>query len=214
MKFGAIFLTIVILEIITAFSIQYLFVGEQLYYQSFGEQLTLERIDLMLELTKKYQWLNYTLIPVIILLRVFYTSVFLFIGVFFSELEIEFGKLFKIALLTEFIYVVAGVAKLAILIFFKQVNTLEDLQFQSLSVIELIDNKNVDMLFIYPLSLLNVFELGYFLVLAWLLVGVINEANEERPVKYGKSLQIVTVSYGSGLLLWVVLVMFLTLNMS
>jgi hypothetical protein len=94
------------------------------------------------------------------------------------------------------------------------VNTLEDLQFQPLSTMELLNAKSIDPLFVYPLSLINVFELGYFLVLAWLLVNVINEANEERPVGFGKSLKLVTASYGSGLLLWVVFVMFITLNLS
>jgi hypothetical protein len=61
---------------------------------------------------------------------------------------------------------------------------------------------------------LNLFELAYFLALAILLVNVINQANEERTVNFGKSLQLVTASYGSGLLLWVVFVMFITLNLS
>lgn len=117
-------------------------------------------------------------------------------------------------MLADFIFVISSLFKLVVLIFFKQISTLEDLQFIPLSLMELLDSNTVDPLFVYPLSLINVFELGYFLVLAWLLITVINEANEERPVKYGKSLQIVTVSYGSGFLLWVVLVMFLTLNMS
>lgn len=79
---------------------------------------------------------------------------------------------------------------------------------------ELLNTSSINPLFIYPLNLLNIFELGYFLVLAWLLVGVINEANEQRQVKFGQSLKLVTASYGSGLLLWVLVVMFITLNLS
>jgi hypothetical protein len=145
---------------------------------------------------------------------VFFTSTILYIGIFFTELKAEFGKLFKIALLADFVYVLSAFAKLVILIFFKEVNTLDDLQFQPFSVMELLGKNSVDPLFVYPLSLINVFELGYFLVLGWLLVSVINEANEERSVNYGKSLKLVTASYGSGLLLWVVFVMFITLNLS
>lgn len=206
---------LVLLTLAISFAIYYLYLSDDvLLYQTLSQQLSLTRIDKMLELSKKWQWVGYAILPVIILLRVFYTSIFLYIGVFFTELKIEFGKLFKIALLADFVFVLGALAKLVILIFFKEISTLEDLQFSPLSVMELLDSSTIDMLFVYPLSLLNVFELGYFLVLAWLLITVLNEANEERPVKYGKSLQIVTVSYGSGLLLWVVLVMFLTLNMS
>ncbi len=209
------FLILSVLFITVFFSIQYLYLdNDNIFYQTYNQQLSLSRIDQMLELSKKWQWIGYAIIPVVILLRVFYTSIFLYIGVFFTNLKIEFGKLFKIALLADFVFVLAALAKMVILIFFKEVSTLEDLQFQPLSVMELLNSSTVDTLFVYPLSLLNVFELGYFIVLGWLLVPVLNEANPEQPVKFGRSLQIAATSYGSGLLLWVLLVMFLTLNMS
>jgi hypothetical protein len=214
LKSWLLLLIIITFGIITSFSIRFVIIEDQLYYKTFGEYLTFSRIEQILELSKKFQWLGYAVIPLIILMRVFYTTVFIYIGIFFTELKVEFGKLFKIALLADFVYVLSGLAKLVILIFFKQVNTLEDLQFQPLSTMELLNAKSIDPLFVYPLSLINVFELGYFLVLAWLLVNVINEANEERPVGFGKSLKLVTASYGSGLLLWVVFVMFITLNLS
>ena len=200
--------------IITFFSIQSVIIEDQLYYQTFGEQLTFSRIEQILYLSKKFQWLGYAIIPLVILFRIFYTSVFLYIGICFTEIKVEFGKLFKIALVTDFIYVFSGLAKLVILIFFKEVNNLVDLQFIPFSAMELFDAKSIDPLFVYPLSLINVFELGYFLVLAWLMIRVINEANEERDINFGKSLKLVTASYGSGLLLWVVFVMFITLNLS
>jgi hypothetical protein len=115
--------------------------------------------------------------------------------------------------LADFVYVLAGLVKLVYLIFFKEVNTLDDLQFTPFSIMEMLNSKRVDSLFIYPLSLINIFEVAYFLVLAWLLVDVVNETNEERPVKFGQSLKLVTASYGSGLLLWVLVVMFITLNL-
>ena len=84
------------LSVLLAFAINFLFLTDGLYYQSFGEQLAIKRIDKILEFSQKWQWLGYVFIPVIVLFRISYTSVFLYIGVFFSELEIEFGKLFKV----------------------------------------------------------------------------------------------------------------------
>lgn len=214
MKSWALYLIIIMFGIISAFSIQYLFIEDHLYYQTFGEQITFDQIDKMLQISKNYYWLGYVFVPFIILIRVFFTTIFLYIGIFFTNLKINFSKIFKIALLADFVFILSGLAKLVILIFFKEVSTLEDLQFTPLSIMELLDYDAVDPLFIYPLSLLNIFELLYFLVLAWLLIGIINEANEERPVNFGKSLQLVTASYGSGLLLWVLVVMFITLNIS
>jgi len=210
----ATFLLLILFSIFLALAIQILFVSEAIYYQSFGTQLDIVRINKIVESANKYKWLSYAVLPVLILIRVFYTSIFLFIGIFFTELKAEFSKLFKIVLLADFVYVLAGLVKLVILIFFREVNTLQDLQFQPLSAMELFNAKTIDPLFVYPLSLLNVFELSYFLVLAWLLVGVINEANEERTLRFGQSLRMVTASYGSGLLLWVLVVMFITLNLS
>jgi len=189
-------------------------ISEEILFNSFQVQLSISRINELLDISKKLYIFAFIIIPLGIFLRVFFSGVFLYIGIFFTNLKIEFGKLFKTALLADFIYLLSAFVKLVILIFFKEVSTLEDLQFTPLSVMELLDSEHVDPLFIYPLSLLNVFELGYFLLLAWLLVGVINDANEEKTVTFGKSLKLVTTSYGSGLLLWVVLVMFITLNLS
>jgi hypothetical protein len=214
LKNWSIYLGIVTLHWFLTFSLQYLFIDDFLYYQTFGEQMNLSRIDEILELSKKYEWLGYAIIPMIIILRIFFTASFLYIGIFFTELKAKFGKLFRIALIADAMHVLSALAKLVILIFFKEVQSLEDLQFQPFSVMELLDKSGVDPLFVYPLSLLNFFELSYFFILAWLLVPLINIANTERPVKFSKSLQLVTASYGSGLLLWVLVVMFITLNMS
>lgn len=175
-----------------SFSINYAFISDNLYYQSFGEQIALERIDKIIEFSGKWEWASYAVLPIIIIIRVFYTSVFLFIGIFFTELKADFSKLFKIALLADFVYVLAGLVKLVILIFFREVNTLQDLQFQPLSAMELFNTRTIDPLFVYPLSLLNVFELGYFMLLAWLLVGVVYEAKEERTLRFRQSLKLVT----------------------
>lgn len=210
-----ILLFIIISIALVTWSINYLFLRDGfLYFQSYGNQLSRTSIEKVIDYSNKWQWLGYIILPIIILLKIFYTSIFLYMGVFFSDLIVKFTKLFNLVVIAHFIYVLSNLVKLIILIFFKEVSTLEDLQFTPLSIMELLDYETVDPLFIYPLSLLNIFELLYFLVLAWLLIGVINEANEERPVNFGKSLQLVTASYGSGLLLWVLVVMFITLNIS
>ncbi len=198
---------IVGLSALLALAVSYLFVSDDLYYLSLGEQLATERITNMLDMVKKWQWLGYAFIPVIVFLRVSFTSICLFSGIFIANIKTRFRNLFKVALLADFAFVSAGFAKLVILIFFKEVDTLEDLQFQPLSLMELFDRSLIDPLFVYPLSLLNVFELIYWLALAWLLTGII-----EKPMS--KTFKIVASSYGIGLLTWVLFVMFLTVNLS
>lgn len=195
------------LTVLLAFSINFLFLTEELFYQSFGEQLAVDRIAKMFELSRKWQWIGYFFIPVVILIRVSFTSVCLFIGCFFANTQVRFKQLFKVSLLADFVFVLAGIAKLVILIFFKDVSKLEDVQIDPLSFLRLFPRNYVDKLFIYPFSLISVFELLYWLVLAWLLSGLL-----EQPFSY--SLKRVASSYGAGLLLWVLFVMFLVVNLT
>ena len=194
-------------SVLLVFAINYLFISEGLFYQSFGEQLAVSRIEKMFEMSQKWQWLGYIFIPIIVLARVSFTSICLYIGCLLANSPIQFRELFKVALLADFVFVLAGIAKLVILIFFRDVSKLEDLQFQPLSFLELFPRNSVDKLFVYPFSLLSVFELLYWLVLAWLLSGLI-----EKP--FENALKRVASSYGTGLLLWVLFVMFITVNLT
>lgn len=201
------YLSITAINLLLAFSLGYLFCNDNLYYQSFENQFSIERIDRIIKVSNKWQWLGYILIPIIIIIQTSYTAVCLYTGFFLTNLKVRFKDLFKVALLANIIFVLAGLVKLVILIFFKEVNTLSDLQFQPLSLMELFDKDTIDSMFIYPLSLISVFELLYWLSIAWLLTGVV-----EKPL--GSTLKTVASSYGTGLLLWVLFVMFLTVNLS
>lgn len=191
-----------------------LFYSDILFYNTYSNKIAFDRLINLYELSRKWQWIGFVLIPIIVLLRVFYTSVVLYTGVIFADLKVRFGKIIKVALLADFVYILSGLAKLVILIFFKEISTLEDLQFQPFSVMELLDRHNVDQLFIYPLNLLNVFELAYILALAWLVYIILNKSKEGQPVKFMQSLKLVIASYGSSLLFWVAVNMFFTLNMT
>jgi len=201
------FFLLTVFSILIAFAINFLFVSDGLYYQSFGERLATDRIAKIIQTSQKWQWLGYVFLPVVVLIRVGFTAICIYIGCFLSNIKVGFIQLFKVALLADFIFVLTALTKLLMLIFFKDVSTLEDLQFQPLSLLELFDRNTVDTLFVYPVSLICIFELLYWLVLARLLSAVINKS-------FGASLKAVASSYGVGLLLWVLFVMFLTVNLT
>jgi len=200
-------LLIIAFTSLLTFVIPYLFLTNSLYYQSFGEQLSVERISELIDLSQKWQWVSYLLIPLIVLIRISFTATSLYIGFYVTEQPVQFRKLFKIALVADFVFVVSGIVKLLILIFFKEVSNLNDLQFQPFSVMQLLDKSSVEPYLIYPLSVISVFELLYWIVLARLLADVL-----DRPIV--KSFRTVAASYGTGLLLWVLVGMFLTLNLT
>lgn len=194
-------------SVLVTIAINYLFLSDGLYYQSFGEQLAADRIARMIEASQKWQWIGYLFVPIVVLIRICFTAICVYIGCFLVNINVKFGQLFIVAMLADFVFVLAGITKLVLMIFFKNISTISDMQFQPLSLLELFDKKTVDVLFIYPFSLISVFELLYWLALAWLLSGVI-----EKP--FGESLKKVASSYGTGLLLWVLFVMFLTVNLT
>ena len=205
-KLWSIFIYLLFFICLIAFATTFLFFEDNLFYQSFTERMEVSRINKMIEFFHKWQWVGYVIIPIMVLIRVGFTASCLFTGCLFAEISVHFGKLFKIALLADFVFIIAGIIKLVILIFFKDVRTLDDLQFQPLSLMELFDRSSVEPCFIYPLSLISPFELLYWLVLTVLLSEVI-----KKP--FIKSFKTVISSYGSGLLLWVLFGMFLTLNL-
>ena len=92
--------------------------------------------------------------------------------------------------------------------FFQTDFTLEDLQyFYPLSALNIIGYQGLEPWYIYPFQVINLFEVAYWFILSYLIGKELNETTE-------KGLSIVASSYGVGLLIWVVGVMFLTLNMS
>ncbi len=214
MKTKFAYLLLTLSHLLTTFSIDYLFIDESLFFQTLGEQLDQYRIYEIFEISMQRKWLGYLLIPVIIFFRVFYTSLFLYMGVFFIDLKTRFEKLFKIAMQADFIFILSAITKLVLLIFYKEINTLEDLQFQPLSIMNFLAEKDPDPLFLYPLNLLNIFELGYFFILAFLLARVVNLSGLQHHFSFAKSFKVVAASYGSGLLIWIVFVLFITINIS
>lgn len=198
----------------TTYGIQYLYFTETLMQQTFGGQLAYDRIGSLFALSKKWQWVGYALIPIVILIRSVFTSLFLYTGLFLYNLPLRFGHLFQSALLADFVFAVSGLAKLAILVFFKQVETLDDLQFQPLSLIDTMDITAIDRLFHYPLSLINLFEILYIAALILLVRRLLLVHHPNSWNGLGVPIKMVTLSYCSGLLLWTLLVMFATLNLS
>ncbi len=109
-------------------------------------------------------------------------------------------------MLAEIPFLVVPVIKLFWFLFIQTHYTLNDLQyFFPLSALQLFDVKSLPKWQIYPLQLFNVFELIYWVLLAYWLKKLLN-------LSLNKSMEVVASSYGTGLLLWVVFITFLSLN--
>ena len=77
--------------------------------------------------------------------------------------------------------------------------------FYPLSLLNLVVIENIPQYLIYPLQLINIFELAYWIVLAFLIKVYTNRS-------FDKSFSFVAGTYGVGLFAWVILVVFLSIN--
>lgn len=205
---GIILLWLIFSTLLIYYAIDKLFFENyNLFYRTYENQLNIDRISEMLKQAITWKWVGYLFVPVIILMRISYTSVCIYIGCFLADIKVRFIDIFKLSILADFVFVISGILKLIILIFFKNVNTLDDLQVQPLSLLNLFDKNTLDIFYRYPLSVLNIFEAIYMLVLVWIISDLIGRS-------FMNSFKTIATSYGTGLLLWVLLVMFINITLT
>jgi hypothetical protein len=208
LKNSSYFLILVFLSIVLAELYQIILNVDGLFISSLAEQFSYEQISKAANSQKKWEWISYLFIPVLSLLKISIISAILDMGCFFFEREIKYKKLFNIVLKAEFIFLLVIIFKTTWFYFFKSDYTFDNLQyFYPLSALNIIGYQGLETWLIYPFQVLNLFEVAYWFILAYLIGKEINDTTD-------KGFSIVASSYGVGLLIWVVGVMFLTLNMS
>ncbi|WP_291122582.1 hypothetical protein [Flavobacterium sp. UBA6046] len=180
-----------------------------LLYNSLAEKLTNKQIQHFFEFQDKWQWLRFVFIPIILLIKTSLIASTLYIGTFFfSKVPVTFKQLWGFVVKAEFVFLLVPVFKIAWFYFFQTNYKLEDIQyFYPLSALNIVGYKDLEPWFIYPFQTLNLFELAYWLILAY-YIGKATKTTMDQGLK------IVAYSYGSTLLLWVVTIMFFTLNYS
>ncbi|SCY95643.1 hypothetical protein SAMN02927916_4317 [Flavobacterium anhuiense] len=176
------------------------------YFMS--DYLTLQEINRYFEFQKKWHWLTYFYIPIILLIKTSIIATILYVGLFLNSQDLKFKQIWNIALNADFIFLLVPIIKTLWFLFFQPGYNLIDVQnFYPLSALNIVGYKNLETWFIYPFQVLNLFELSYIIYLAY-QIGKITSTNAD----YG--LKIVGLSYIPSLALWVATVMFFTLNYS
>lgn len=180
----------------------------ELIYNSLSQKFTVEQINEIFDIQKRWQWATYIFLSILLLLKTSIIAVILYVGLFLSSRDLKFKQIWNIVLNAEFIFLLVPIFKIIWFSFFQPNYTLLDIQnFFPLSALNLVDYKSLETWFIYPFQILNVFEFIYILYLSS-QIGKLTKTNTD----YG--LKIVCSSYVPVLFLWVVIVMFFTLNYS
>jgi hypothetical protein len=181
---------------------------ENVIFNSYGEQLSYDRIEEIIDGQNKYAWVGYAIIPILSCTKFFLVACCLVAGALFFDLKLKFGQAFKVAILADVVFIVPMLIKIFWFMVIQQDYTLQDLQmFSPLSILNLLDTKNIDVLWLYPLQLLNVFELVYILLLGFWVY-------QFSAKSFDKGLNMVLSSYLPALFVWIVLLMFVTLNLN
>jgi hypothetical protein len=158
----------------------------------------------MLFFQKRYSWIAYPVQLVTLGIKVSFTGGCIYAGLLLGQQKIKFSRILKVVLFSEVVFILYSMGRLGVL-FSKDFSTLEQIQkFWPLSLFSLFSSDSIPQWLFYPLYTINIAEIAYWLVLALGLTYLMK-------TKFLQSLKTVLTSYGAGLLLWMVFLVFVQL---
>lgn len=183
-------------------------ITNDVFHNSYAEQLSYDRIEELIDGQTKWAWIVYAILPLIYTLKFFLVACCLLVGSMFFDLKLKFSEAFRIALLADVVFIIPMLIKVFWFLVVQKEYVLQDIQqFSPLSIISTFDTKTLGLLWFYPLQILNVFELLYIFLLGFWVY-------QFGAKSYEKGLNMVLGSYVPALFIWVILVMFVTLNLN
>lgn len=201
------FIFIAILYILISLYTNHFILTISLYHNSFDSQLSYSRINELFSNRYRWEWVALAVLPLILLIRISFTSACLAIGCFLQDFRLSFKNIFRISLVAEICLAVGMIVRITWLTF-TPATTLTDIQyFSPLSLAQLLGPKSIPKYLLYLCQTINVFEIAYWVVLAFGLVAFL-----QKP--FSKMFKLVISSYGVGLLLWIIFVSYLTVTFS
>ena len=203
------FTIICFLSVIISIILTKLLNTNELLLDNLSQKLSEDQIEKTFKFQERWEYFGYFFVIIIYFFKVSFVSSAIYIGVFFYNKEkIGYKNILNCVLKAELIFLIVPIFKLFWFYFFVTNYTLEDIQyFFPLSAINITGYNGLEPWLIYPIQTLNLFEIAYIIYLSF-QIGTITKTNADNGLK------IVGYSYIPGLLLWVTVVMFFTLNYS
>ncbi len=204
------FILITLLNLLVIWLSKSVLINETVFYNTYSEQLTYDRSMKIFERMKDIAWISYAFVPVLLFIKFTLVSLVLYTGVVLCNLQnrISLGSVFKIVIASEIIFIAAGFAKFLWFYLFAGNYDLKDLGFfYPLSLINIFRESEISGLWRYPLQTVNLFHIIYILLLSYGLskISSLDKKDSDR---------VVILSYLPSLLLWIVLIMFISVDMS
>ena len=202
-------ITIIALHILVLYLINIFLITNEYIINTYSNTLSYERILVIIDSYRKLEWLGYLWILIIYNLKFLIVALSLYIVFIFYEIddEVSFKQCYKTILLAEIIPLIYYYFNLIFLLTSSLKIIEHQNKFINLSIQNIIDFKNLPPYLHYPLQQINLFEIGYWLVLAFLIKLLIH-----KP--FLLCLKFVALSYGTCFIIWVLFVMFLQIHFS
>jgi len=204
------FVLITILNMGIIWLSQNLLITETVFYNTYSEQLTMDRSLMLFDMMKDFVWVSYVIVPVFLFLKTTLISLTIFTGIFLYNLNnrVNFGSVFRIVLGSEIILTVASLIKFLWMYFFGGNFDLNDMTFfYPLSLINFFTINEVRVIWIYPLQIINVFQILYILLLSFGLTKVCKLENSDSD-------KVVLSTYIPALTIWIALIIFLSIDLA
>ena len=135
-------------------------------------------------------------------------SIIIQIGAILWGFKIAFNKALKVVIISEFVFILALIIKFLFFYLSGKNYSVEEVQlFYPLSFLNVLSVHSVAKIWLYPLQLLNIFEVAYWFILAYGISHLLKS-------NFDKTLRIILSSYLPALLIWVIFVMFLTVTLN
>jgi hypothetical protein len=182
---------------------------DQLYYTTLGEQFTTGQIQKILAYHNEAwrQIIGYCIIPVIIIIRVLYTSFCLYIGNLVNETHWKYKSVYTISLKADIAFCLSQICNFYYYIFTDNFKTMEDLSINCFSLLKIVGKENIPNWLVLAYNSINLFELLYLILLVVFL-------KISFQLTYLKSIVFVLLTYFIGNYLYVVGMTFVYLNFS
>ncbi|WP_047451174.1 hypothetical protein [Alistipes sp. ZOR0009] len=175
-----------------------------LIYQSFIGQFDETRVNTIVDLYQRMQVWQYFIIPILLLMKIFLLLIPLYLGVILKSYKVHAKQLIYIIIKSQYIVVVNGFITILYFWITKKYHTISDLSIIPFSALSLFKPNEVEPWLVYPLSILSLFEVFYW-------VALIIQWKKLTGKSYGESFDFIGSTYGLGLLLWVLVVIFFTI---
>src|SRR5690554_4153741 len=103
-----------------------LIITDERVYNFFSGQLPEAYLGRVIEMQQKWNWANYVINPIVLLIKWLFISAFLSAGALLSNVKIGFVKIYKMTMWGEFIFIVVAGINLIVL-FFTNIQSLDQI---------------------------------------------------------------------------------------